>query len=203
LNAIPSRPLIAFALLGIACSSLNSLKPDPTSLEPVPTLVRLVHQPIGRPIVSGDILVVRGVLQQCLAWRGRILDVVTVESIEPIRLLYAIDVSPIGEWPADIRDSILRFYMKVQPDGPVPRVTVEVFSSAEIEPSIWQEATISLGARLREFCPQNPPDPPAWWSEGATGSLCGRCPASSLKSTTPSWWGRSSVGELVQPCCAT
>lgn len=159
--AIP-RISLALALLGMACAS--SRPPQPGA-----ALVRLIHQPIGRPIVAGDTLIVRGVLQKCPAWRGRILDVVTVENDEPIRLLYAIDIAPIGMWPADVRDSILLFYSKAQPFGPIPRVTVEVVGAAELDARIWQEATISLGANYAGHCPKDPPDPPSWWSREEPG----------------------------------
>jgi hypothetical protein len=132
-------------------------------------LVRLIQQPIGRPIVAGDTLIVRGVLQKCPAWRGRILDVVAVDNHHTVRVLEAINLAPIGMWPADVRDLILRFYSKAQPSGPIPRVTVEVVGSAEFDASIWKEVILNLGANYAGLCPKDPPDPPSWWSEDEPG----------------------------------
>jgi len=149
----------------MACAS-------PSSPEPETPLIRLIHQPIGRPIVVGDTLIIRGVLQKCPAWRGRILNTVTVTDDGPVRVLYAIDISPIGMWPADVRDSILRFYAEVQPNGPIPRVTVEVLGSAESDADIWKEAATSLWAVYAGVCPGAPPDPPDWWSGGDPVQSC-------------------------------
>jgi hypothetical protein len=129
----------------------------------------LIYQPIGRQIVRRDVLVVRGVLQKCLTWRGRILDFVTVDEDGPLRFLYAIDISPLDMWPADVRDSILRFYAKAQPDDPAPRVTVEVFSSHQFEKEFAKETSLSLLALYTGACPNDPPDPPAWWSGDEAG----------------------------------
>lgn len=130
-------------------------------------MARLAYQPIGREIVEGDVLVVRGVLQACLAWRGRILDVQTVTGHTPIRLLNAVDISPIGMWPADVRDSLLRFYADAQPEDPSPRLTVEVLDSPHYQQQIAKEAALSLLAIYEASCPNAPPDPPTWWSDGA------------------------------------
>jgi hypothetical protein len=148
---------MAFAALGIACASSNPSDPEAP-------LVRRIYQPIGRKIVAGDILIVRGVLQECLAWRGRILDVETVGDNNLVSLRYAKTISPIGMWPADVRDSILRFYAEIRPDDPAPRVTVEVLNSAEYDAGIAKEASLSLLAIHVKNCPANPPDAPAWWT---------------------------------------
>jgi hypothetical protein len=154
--AIP-RILVASVALGMACAFSSPSEPEAP-------LIRRIYQPIGRQIIAGDILIARGVLQKCLAWRGRILDVETVRENGPIRLLFAIDISPIGMWPADVRDSILRFYAEEEPHDPVPRVTVEVLSSADYGAAIGREAAISLLALYVGRCPSDPPGPPAWWS---------------------------------------
>jgi len=149
---------MTFAFLAIACAS-----PDPSQLDP--PLVRRIYQPIGRQIVAGDVLIVRGVLKNCLAWRGRILDVETVGDNNLVSLRYAHVISPIGMWPADVRDAILRYYAEVRPNDPAPRVTVEVLSSAEYDAEIANEASLSLLAIHTEYCPENPPDAPTWWIE--------------------------------------
>jgi hypothetical protein len=148
---------MAFASLAIACASSG-----PSDIEA--PLVRRIYQPIGREIVAGDILIVRGVLRYCLNWRGRILDVETVGANNLVSLRYAPVISPIGMWPADVRDAILRFYAEVRPNDTAPRVTVEVLSSAEYDAGIAKEASLSLLAVHQEYCPENPPEAPSWWT---------------------------------------
>jgi hypothetical protein len=154
--------MVALVPLVIACASSDLSHPKAA-------LVRLAYQPIGRQIVAHDILVIRGVLQSCLAWRGRVLDFVTVGSSGPIRLLYAIDISPIGMWPADVRDSILTYYLSAQPNGPTLHVTVEVMNSPEFDEQLAKETAMSLLAIYSGLCPSDPPDPPDWWSESEVG----------------------------------
>jgi len=57
LSPASGRISATLALLIAACSALPSSRPE----QP---LARLAYQPIGREIVEGDVLVVRGVLQE-------------------------------------------------------------------------------------------------------------------------------------------
>ena len=127
-----------------------------------PALIRRINQPAGREIVPGDYLVVRGIMANCSAWRGRVLNAKEVPTDGSVTLLTSVEISPIGMSPTGVRDTLLRAHAAAKPESEPPRLTVEVMTKLQFE-AIGREAAISLLHLYHGDCPENPPDPPQWW----------------------------------------
>jgi hypothetical protein len=121
-------------------------------------------QPIGRLVAVGDFLIVRGVLQDCPAWVGRLLAAPEVPNHGNVTLFGEVSVNALGRWPNEIRDSIMGLHRADFPNQRPPRLTVEVVSAQDFKANA-EEVAHSLSALYLNSCPQTPPPPPEWWGE--------------------------------------